>query len=231
MPRAREFGPIMRINDAQGEQMVSAVPNGTLVTLNLGRRSLIDIVAVVTNGWQFYRAVSGSRQEAGVSANAAEIERSITVGKPADELHEFWRDPEHLTHIMGRFVDVSSKNEDHQYWNVGRPAGRSVEWETRIVEDTPGAVLRWESVEGAAVPNEGSVRFRSAPEDRGTEVVLQYRFDPPGGVLGNRVAKRLHIILGALVNKVLHRFKSLAETGEIPTLKTNPSARGRGDLL
>lgn len=222
---------IMKIADDQGERMVSALANGTLVALSLGRRSLINIAAVLTNGWQFYQAVSGSEQGAGVSTDAVEIERSITVGKSADELYEFWRDPEHLTHIMGRFVDVSSKSEDHQYWKVGRPSGRSIEWKMRIVEDTPGEVLRWESVEGAAVPNEESVRFRSAPGNRGTEVVLQYRFDPPGGALGNRVAKRLHVVLDALVNKVLHRFKSLAETGEIPTLKTNPSARGRGDLL
>jgi uncharacterized membrane protein len=209
----------------------SAVLNGMFVTLGLRQRSLGTAATVFMNGWQFYRAMSRQGREAGASAEPVEVERSITVGRPADELYEFWREPEHLTQIMGRFADVSAESEERQHWKVGIPNEQSVSWETRIVEDAPGEELRWESVEDAALPNEGTVRFRSAPGDRGTEVTLQYRFDPPGGALGKKIAQRLHIVTGALVSKVLHRFKSLAETGEIPTLKTNPSARGKGDLV
>lgn len=209
----------------------SAVLDRMFVTLGLRQRSLGTVATVLMSGWRLYRSMSGWGGEAGASADAVEVERSITVGKPADELYGFWREPEQLTRIMGRFADVSAESDKCQHWDVGLPDGPRVEWETRIVVDSPGEVLRWESLGDAVLPNEGSVRFRPAPGERGTEVTLQYRFDPPGGVLGRQVANRLHFVAGALVKKALHRFKSLAETGEIPTLKTNPSARGKGDVL
>jgi uncharacterized membrane protein len=164
----------------------SAVLNRMFVTLGFRQRSLGTAATVLMSGWRFYRAMSRQGGEAGVSADAVEVERSITAGRPANELYEFWREPEQLTQIMGRFADVSAESEERQHWKVGIPNGRSVSWETRIVEDAPGEVLRWESVESAALPNEGTVRFRSAPGDRGTEVTLQYRFDPPGGALGKK---------------------------------------------
>jgi uncharacterized membrane protein len=61
--------------------------------------------------------------------------------------------------------------------------------------------------------------------DWGTQVTLHFTFDPPGGTLGNKMAKRLNIVPSMLAEKALRRFKSLAETGEIPTLKHNPAAR------
>jgi len=100
-----------------------------------------------------------------------------------------------------------------------------MEWDTQIVEDRHGKLLRWESLEGAPLPNEGTVRFSPAPGDWGTEAMLCLRFDPPGGPLGNRAVKRLNIVPRVLADKILRRFKSLAETGEIPTLAYNPSAR------
>jgi uncharacterized membrane protein len=86
-------------------------------------------------------------------------------------------------------------------------------------------MVRWKSVDGAPLPNEGSVRFHPAPGDWGTEVTLRFRFALPGGPLGNTVAKRLGIVPRMLAEKALRRFKSLAETGEIPRLKHNPAAR------
>jgi uncharacterized membrane protein len=56
-------------------------------------------------------------------------------------------------------------------------------------------------------------------------VKLRFRFDPPGGVLGDAAIKRFGVVPGTLTSKALRRFKSLAETGEIPTTERNPSAR------
>jgi hypothetical protein len=64
----------------------------------------------------------------------------------------------------------------------------------------------------------GSVQFRAAPAEQGTEVTLRLTLDEgaagPGEVLPRWVA-----------GTTLRRFKSLVETGEIPTLNRNPSAR------
>jgi uncharacterized membrane protein len=157
--------------------------------------------------------------------------RSVTIGRSADELYELWRDPETMTRVFGEYVEVTAPSEDRHRWTVTGPFDRSLTWETRVVEERPGESLRWKSIEDEPMSTEGSVSFRPAPADRGTVVTLHLSFGPPGGVLGKMVAEQLGILPGVIVEKALHRFKSLAETGEIPTLEKNPSARGSGDLV
>ncbi len=224
-----------KVNIHRVERVASAVLGAALVMRGISRRPLSGIAQLVLGGWMLYRGVSGhsylyealgistaeegKQHKAGVSADAAEVRRSITVGKPAHEVYRFWREPQKLAQIMGNFVEVTPVSEDRAHWRVRGPFGRSMEWDTRVLEDRPGEVLRWESLEGAPLPNEGSVYFRSVPADRGTEATLFLRFNPPGGTLGTRVMKRLGIVPRAFADRTLRRFKSLAETGEVQRLK------------
>jgi uncharacterized membrane protein len=170
-----------------------------------------------------------AKEEETDRAKTAFLQRSTTIGKPADELHRLWRDPQTLPKIMGDIAEVSWTGEDRIRWVLHGPLGRRWVWETRLVEDRPGQLLRWQSVEGAIVPNEGSVQFRPAPRDWGTEVRLRLRFDPPGGALGNAAAGLLTYVSRIQLGRVLRRFKSLAETGEIPTTERQPAARADTD--
>ncbi len=204
------------------------------------------LVALV-GGWLLYRGISGGgppsralgvsatdgyeHNTAGAPPDALVMERSTTVGKPANELYQFWREPQNVSRIMGSFADITATSDTQAHWVVQGPFGRSAAWDARVVEDRPGELLRWESTEGADLPNEGEVRFRPAPKGWGTEVMLRFRFDPPGGALGEAAVKLLGSAPGLLAFKALYRFKSLVETGEIPTLAKNPSARGSGDTF
>lgn len=240
---------VRRLATGRPMQLASAALGAALLVLALRRRSRASALLALVGGWLVYRSAGGNelrartalksaatgqeRHEPGAPADAMEVERSITVGKPADELYELWRDPEHLAHVMEHFADVeqSADDEDLQHWSVRGPLGRAVSWDARIEEDRPGEYLSWKSLEGADLPNEGSVQFEPAPGDRGTEVTVYFRFDPPGGAVGNAAAKRLGIVPETVALKSLRRFKSLAESGEIPTLEKNPSARGSGDKI
>ena len=170
-------------------------------------------------------AKGNKQEETGAADGVPVVERSITVEKPADELYRYWRDPRELSKILGKFGEVTAVDGNRMHWRMNVPLRRNMEWDTQIVEDRPGQVLRWESLEGAPLPNEGTLRFSPAPGDWGTEAMLCLRFDPPGGTLGNQAVKRLNIVPRLLTERVLRRFKSLAETGEMPTLERNPSAR------
>lgn len=225
----------------RGTRVVSAVVGGALLVFGVRRRTLPGTAAALVGGWLLHRSVpgrsplpdvfGGGDDESETDPVETEVERTITVGKPADELYEMWRDPEQLSQVMGHFADVSPVDEDRLHWTVPGPFGRDLEWKTRFVESRSGEFLQWESLENAAVANEGSIRFAPAPGDQGTEVTLRLRFDPPGGRLGNAAMKFSGFVPAVLAKKALHRFKSLAETGEIPTLEGNPSARGRGDVI
>lgn len=240
-----------KTNLGRAERAASAVLGGVLLVRGLRRRSLGGAVSAIAGGAllsrglrgrsRVYRALetnvpTGDRSESRAKAREPVAERSITVGKPAEDLEEFWRDPELLERIVGDFAEVSAaggnededEGEDRHHWRVSGPLDRPMEWESKLVEERPGELLRWESDADATVSADGSIRFRPAPGDRGTEVTLHLSFDPPGGAVGDAVADRLGIVPETLAAKTLHRFKSLIEAGEIPTLEGNPSGRGRG---
>ncbi|NHN59276.1 SRPBCC family protein [Halorussus rarus] len=223
------------------------------MSAGLRRRSLGGAALALAGGWLLYRELRDDGSDGGESATAGEptpatepadtdaepgapsdptaVERSVTVGLSADELYGYWRDADRLDEIMGPFAEVTAAGEDRYRWSVAAPLGRQIGWETELVEDRPGELLRWRSNDDATVPNEGSVHFRSAPGDRGTEVTLRLRVDPPGGRVGRTAMGLMGVVPEALASKALYRFKSLAETGEIPTLERNPSGRGRGDWV
>ena len=184
----------------------------------------------IAGGWLTYRAISGTRRRVRPD-DALTVAKSITVGRPADELSELVRETENLDRIAGPFAEVTAAGEDRHRWTVEGPLDRELSWETRVVEDQPGELLRWEPVDGAAWLEDWSVHFGSAPGDRGTKVTLRIRFDPSEGPRAGGSLERLGVVPETVAGAALDRFKSLAETGEIPTLERNPSARGEGDLI
>ncbi len=156
---------------------------------------------------------------------ATRVEVSITIGGSPEELYALWRDPRTLPQVMGHFATVTAGADDHAHWVVSGPVKTSLQWDSQIVQEEPGRLLRWYSVQGAKVPNGGSVQFSPATGGRGTVATLEIDFHPPGGSFGQGAAKVLGIVPKVLAVKALRRFKSLAEAGEIPTLKDNVSAR------
>jgi uncharacterized membrane protein len=228
------------INVHPTERRISTLLGGILLLHSLNRRSFalgekVLAAALLYRGIRghsfLYQALGVStiggtgQQQIGTSDNTPEVERSITIEKPADKLYHFWRDPRHLSQILGENAEIRVGSGGLTHWIVQGPFNRRIEWDTQIVEDRPNEIIRWQSLEGAPLLNEGSVRFRRAPGDWGTEVTLHIRFDLPGGQAVNKTIKYLGFVPRMLVEKALRRFKSLAETGEFPTLAHNPSAR------
>jgi uncharacterized membrane protein len=159
-------------------------------------------------------------------AEPMEVAQALTIGKTPDELSRILHDPDTLPLIMEHFADVTSRGNGHTHWIV-RGMRSTLEWDARIVEHRPGESIRWVSVPGSPVHVEVSMRFRPAPDGWGTEVYMRLSFDPPSRVLRS-ITRALGILPNALATKALHRFKSLVETGEIPTIRYQPAARNGG---
>jgi uncharacterized membrane protein len=68
------------------------------------------------------------------------------------------------------------------------------------------------------------VEFIEAPPGRGTMVRLIMRYDPPGGIIGQGIARVLQREPNVQARRDLRRFKQLMETGEVTT---NASSSGR----
>ncbi len=141
--------------------------------------------------------------------------QTVTILRPVDEVYAFWRDFENLPRFMRHLESVHVLDERRSHWVTRAPAGRTVEWDAEIVEDRPNELISWRSLDGSDVDNAGTVRFRRAPGDRGTEVLVELRYDPPAGKLGAMVAKLFREEPGQQVEEDLRRFKQVMETGDI----------------
>ena len=196
-------------------------------TMALALTALAGMTAVgAMRGGPLDGGKADSKGHGGAPAGEPEVERSITIGKPADELHQRWLDPRTLPQVMAGFATVRASDDGRMHWKVEGPLGRAYEWDSETVDDRPGENIGWRSLPGAGVPNEGSVRFRPATGGRGTGATLCLRFDPPGGALGDAAVKLLGTTpLDLAADGALRRFKSLVEAGEIPTTERQPAAR------
>jgi uncharacterized membrane protein len=140
---------------------------------------------------------------------------AVTIRRPPDEVYAYWRDFTNLPNFMFHLEDVEVTGPTTSRWVARAPLGTSVQWEAEIVEDREGEVIAWRSTAEATVPNSGSVRFARAPGDQGTEVAVEIRYDPPGGKVGELIAKLFGEEPRQQVRDDLRRFKQVMETGEV----------------
>ena len=154
------------------------------------------------------------------------VAKSVTINRPRYEVYEFWRVLERLPEFMIHLQSVTTTGDGRSHW-VAKAPGGSVEWDAEIVEDQPGELLSWQSIDGSEVSNGGSVRFADAPTDRGTEIHVVLHYDPPGGSAGAMVAKLFGEEPGQQLLDDLRRFKQVMETGEV--VRSEGSLAGAGE--
>ena len=145
------------------------------------------------------------------------VGRSVTINRPRLELYDFWRDLRNLPLFMENIRSIALTDGNRSHWVVEAPGGRQVEWDSILTEDQPGSLLAWESVEGASVRNHGRIRFLDSTNGRGTIVTARIVYDPPGGNVGQLLAKMFEKEPHIQVRRDLRRFKQLMETGEVAT--------------
>jgi uncharacterized membrane protein len=144
------------------------------------------------------------------------VGRAVTINKPAAELYAYFRDFKKLSTFMENVVRVDVLDGSRSHWVVKAPAGKTVEWDARIIEEREGELIAWVSEDGADISNAGRVEFRDAGA-RGTVVTATIAYDPPAGTIGKLVAKLFQREPAIQARRDLRRFKQLMETGEIAT--------------
>jgi uncharacterized membrane protein len=112
--------------------------------------------------------------------------------------------------------------DGRSHWKVSAPAGRTIEWDAETIDDRPNEHIGWRSLPGSPVPNAGAVTFTPAPGNRGTEVRVQLRYEPPAGPLGATVAKLLGEDPHLQAKDDLRRFKQVLETGMVIRSEGSP---------
>ena len=227
------------LNVNETERMASAIAGGALAVLGIAKGGWAGWTLALAGGGLVYRGATGHcgvyhaigvntahSSHAGVKhGHGIRVEKSVTINKQPEEIYAFWRNFSNLPRFMKHLESVQDTSETQSHWVVKAPAGMTVEWDAEIINEKENELIAWRSLEGATVPNAGSVRFEQAPGNRGSVVRVSLSYEPPGGVLGSKLAKLFGEEPEQQVEEDLRRFKQLMEAGEIASTEIQPSGR------
>ncbi len=214
------------------ERWGSLITGGAMVLMGLRDRSLRGALVALAGGGLAYHGAKGEKclqdkvAEAANLSQSIRVEKSVTIAnKSPEELYRFWRSFENLPTFMKHLKSVTVIDEKRSHWVATAPLDASIEWDAEIINDQENQLISWASVAGADVDNSGFVRFKSAPQGRGTEVKVVIEYNPPGGAVTAAVAKLFGEEPEQQVGDDLRYFKMLMETGEIATTEGQSSGR------
>jgi len=145
------------------------------------------------------------------SGEGEKLEQSITINRSPDEIYSFWRQLENLSRFMQHIKSVTQIGSGISHWVVQTSHGAKFEWDARLIEDKPGQMISWQSLDGADVDNAGSVWFTPAADGQGTVVKVSMKYSPPGGKLGALMAKVFGDSAEKQMMEDLMRLKNLME--------------------
>jgi uncharacterized membrane protein len=140
----------------------------------------------------------------------ASVEKSTVVDLPVNAVYNQWTQFEDFPRFMEGVHEVRQLDDKRLHWRA-EVAGKDLEWDAEIVEQTPDRVIAWRSTSGRH--HAGRVVF--TPEDgTRTRIVLRMEYDPEG------VTENLGDWLGLVSGRIegdLERFKEFVESRGVET--------------
>lgn len=164
-------------------------------------------MSVVDKAGHIVNDIVGSVLPAGARRHRPQ---TLTIARPRAEVERFWRDPESLSRVLGEFGEVRPNNSGGVDWVLDPDSENPVVWRSDLVVESAAIRFFGQGDDGSAPI---TISFADAPGDLGTEVKIEVTGPVP------------EFISRAITFKVLYRARALMQTGEIPTIRHNPSAR------
>jgi uncharacterized membrane protein len=213
-------------NVGEPERIASGIAGVLLLTAGLARGRKSGWLLALLGSGLIYRGVTGTCKAydvLGVNTTSLphgprisvpgnrgiRVEKSIFVRRPPADLFQTWRNFENLPHFMTHLASVHMLDNKRSHWVAKGPAGQVVQWDAEVINEHPGEMIAWRSLEGADVDHAGTVRFR--PVEGGTEVRVLLEYDPPGGAVGATIARLFGSEPAQRIEEDMRRFKHLME--------------------
>jgi len=205
------------------ERWFSLAAGAVLLAVAARRRSIPFLLG---GGALLFRGATGfcpvyEALESG--ASEVDIEKTISVFRPAREIYPLWRRLENLPRFMSHLESVTALPENRSHWVARIPTPLRLEWDAVITEEHENESLSWESLPGSDIEHAGSVYFRPVPGRNATEVRVALSYKPPAGIAGAAVAKLLSAVTEHQLREDLRCFKAIVEAGEKPTVAGQPA--------
>lgn len=149
---------------------------------------------------------------------------SVFIERSAEEIYNYWRNFEKLPEIMTFLDRVEERGSDLTHWVVAGPKKSTLEWDSEVIRDLLNERISWQSIPGSEIRTWGEVQFKADSQGRGTDVLVDLYFEPPGKMAGAVLGRFLKGLENAILNQNLRDLKTYMETGEIPAhARKNPN--------
>jgi uncharacterized membrane protein len=150
------------------------------------------------------------------------ISRSITVGKPREEVFAFCRDPANLGALMPWIDAIEQTGERTYRWVAHGPMDKTVHCDLEQCEPKEDRKLHWIAGPDKRFKHDIQMHFSDAPGGRGTQIKVIVACQTPLGAAGYALAAAISRFSDKALLNVLRSIKQQLETGEVSTNRMRP---------
>lgn len=215
-------------------QTVNVNDNERLLSVTLGTFFLtrglkkVNVLSTLLGGYLIYRGASGhcpvysqlQRNKYTDKPESVNIQTTLIVNKPRQEVYDFWRKLENLPLFMKHLKNVKEVDEKKSHWEATVPGNlTTISWDAEIVKEEEGKLISWKSLPGATIENAGKVDFQDSLGDQGTELRVVITYKPPAGKVGSGIAWLLNPVFRKMIENDILNFKQYIETGFLSSVE------------
>lgn len=140
---------------------------------------------------------------------ADQTTQTIIVKAPVEEVFAIWANFESFPNFMSHITSVTKTDERTSHWVMEGPLGVKIKWDAETTTLEPHTRIAWNSRDNGDITTSGQVLFTELGQGE-TEITVTLKYVPPGGAIGQAVAKLLDNPETKL-HEDLQRFKAYAE--------------------
>jgi len=211
--------PTRNLGDA--ERLLSGVAGSALVLASLREPGKRGWFLLLFGGALYLRALTGNSKlyqwlghthvhpEEKPGRGGIEVHRTFLINRPVADVFRAWRNFENLPHFMTHLESVTELSPLQSRWVAKGPAGMSLSWDAKIIEEKPNALIAWRSLKDADVDHSGKILFRDL--NGVTEIEVLLRYNPPAGRAGATFARLFREAPARQIEEDLLRFKHMME--------------------
>jgi len=119
---------------------------------------------------------------------AEQATKTIIVKAPVSDVYDIWANFENFPHFMKYIQSVRKTGDGLSHWVMEGPLGKEIEWDAETTRMDDHKRIAWNSRAGGDITTSGQVTFKELPQGQ-TEIAVTLQYVPPGGALGEMVAK------------------------------------------
>ena len=217
-----------RIDAAKAANVAEAAAGGLLMVMGFKRGGLIGMATRILGTVIFFRGIrhisplnemfpdGPPHNPSDIGSEAIRVEAEADIECDREELFRVWRDLENIPAFMDKVLSVRVLSPTLSHWIVKGPVGTAVNFDAEIINEVPGQLIAWQTIDRTSVVHAGSVHFSPLNDGR-TRVRVVMRYDPPAHGVGHAVAAMFGSNPQEDVERFLARFKEIMETGQVPS--------------